>query len=350
MKWRTHVFINGPKNTGKSTLIKGMTDLLDPMAVALDGTSSEAGIRQSIGADSRPVILDEFESDGSIGRMRQVLKLARSASTGGAPIARGTPEGKALQFQVHSSFCFGAIIPINGTAADRSRIVELEIMPHDSDRSVKQMIDAGLEYVATHRSSWTAKMADLIEVIEDSVGVFRSEMGAGDIRHTENMANLLGAAYAALHGQTPKPEQAQTWLTEHDSLIARLAKSHDEDDSVECLNHLLQYVCHETTIHEMLVGSMEATGGPVAIGDDGPSVKLPMFGLKVVDGGVLVANTHRELNRIFSGTIWAEGGWATSLRRLPRAEVGDQHRTRFSGGQPVRCVFLPMSLVGTLQE
>ncbi len=78
LDWRPHVFVCGAKMTGKTTLFDGITELLDPLVMSLDGSSTEAGIRQTLLADSRPIVLDEFEADGNRGRMDSIIKLARS--------------------------------------------------------------------------------------------------------------------------------------------------------------------------------------------------------------------------------------------------------------------------------
>ena len=54
-------------------------------------------------------MLDEFESDQNLHRMKQVIKLIRSSSSGNLAIARGTPEGKALEFTIRASFLLAAI-------------------------------------------------------------------------------------------------------------------------------------------------------------------------------------------------------------------------------------------------
>lgn len=94
-----------------------------PLVVHVQGSSTEAGIRQMIGAD-KACLIDEFESDQNRGRMQSVLRLVRSSSSAKSTIARGTVEGKAIQYQVYCAFLLGAIIPIKGSNADQSRIVE----------------------------------------------------------------------------------------------------------------------------------------------------------------------------------------------------------------------------------
>ena len=74
LEWRPHVFLAGAKNTGKTTLVFALKAILESVAIVLDGQSSEAGIRQKVGPDSRPVMLDEFESDQDFRRMKTVIK------------------------------------------------------------------------------------------------------------------------------------------------------------------------------------------------------------------------------------------------------------------------------------
>lgn len=65
--------------------------------------------------------------------MQAVIKLARSATSTQGAVARGTPEGKALQFAIRTTFLFAAINPIPGTAADASRLLTLELQPHEGN-------------------------------------------------------------------------------------------------------------------------------------------------------------------------------------------------------------------------
>jgi hypothetical protein len=339
LDWRTHVFIHGAKKTGKSTLIHGLTSLLDPMAVVLDGTSTEAGIRQSIAADSRPVVLDEFESDNQVSRMKNVLKLARSASSGTAPIARGTPEGKALQFQVHSSFCFGAIIPIIGTAADRSRIVELELLKHNDDENVRLAIEEGQAYFDAHRYAWCNYVIGLIDEMTETFDILRRQIPSGDMRHKTNMVNLLGATFVTIHQRSPNEDEAKEWIDKHASLIASLAVAHEGDDAEECLNHLMEFVAEKDSpsIGEMLRQEKDRVGDHQEY--HGPT--LLKLGIKAMDDGFLIAHEHSALNKVFKDTLWSGGGWKNALKRLTGAKVGDQFRSRFAGGGVKRGVFIP---------
>lgn len=109
LNWRPHCFLYGPPRCGKTTIHTLAARLLYPLGISTDGQSSEAGIRQKLGPDSLPVIIDEFESDQHGSSLRGVLRLARSASSAENAVLRGTPEGKAMQFSLRTSFFFSEI-------------------------------------------------------------------------------------------------------------------------------------------------------------------------------------------------------------------------------------------------
>ncbi len=333
LEWRPHIFINGPKNSGKTTLIRGLCAALDPMVISVDGTSTEAGIRQSIGADSRPVILDEFEADRNIGRMKGVLKLARSASSADGAIVRGTPEGRAMQFQLQSAFCFGAINPIPGTNADASRIVELELQKHESNPEIKKEISEGLEYLRERQTAWCHQMIGLIEPIIKSIETLERAMPPGESRHIRNMSSLLAAAFVALHGEEISSPEAGDWVAQHHGLLAHLAQVHEEDDAEDCLRHLLCFIHEGQTVGERI--KLARTEGNIPA--------LLNLGIKILPDGILVAHKHPEVVRIFQGTLWAEGTHKSALKRLPGARADDASRARFAGGPVTRCTFIPMS-------
>lgn len=339
LPWRPHIFVNGPKNSGKSTIIEGLSNLLYPMSVTLDGASSEAGIRQSIGADSRPVIIDEFESDQDVGRMQRVVKMIRSASSAKGPIARGTPEGKALQFQLYSTFCLGAVNPLRGSAADQSRIVCLDLKKHDNDPQINVAILEGVAYLHSSRSAWSHQMLELAPVIFENINVFEKAMPIGDSRHTKNMAALMAGAFTVLHARRAEQSDAEAAIANISDVIQHLALAHEEDDSQDCLNHLLNYVPDTLSLGEVIHDARLQD----CHSSDPYYLSLRQHGIKLTPAGILVANKHSGLERVFAGTVWASGAHIAALRRLPGAKADDSTRTRFSGGSLVRCTLIPYS-------
>ena len=241
LEWRTHVFVTGAKNTGKTTLVNALRSLIDSIVVALDGQSTEAGIRQKLGPDSRPVMLDEFESDQNLHRMRYVIKLVRSSSSGNLAIARGTPEGKALEFTIRASFLLAAINAIAVTAADRSRIVTLSLSKHDNDKDRARQIAELSQKLEGTSANWCLRVMDLTAEILASIKTLQRVFPPCDSRHALNMSTLLGSAWTMLNGRQIDEESAGALIEEHLPFIQELAEVHEQDDAIECWNALLEY-------------------------------------------------------------------------------------------------------------
>jgi hypothetical protein len=99
LTWRPHAFVYGPARSGKTTIHTVASVVLSPLAISADGQSTEAGIRQALGPDSLPVLLDEFESDHNGATLRNVLRLARSASSAETPRAEGNARRQGDELQ-----------------------------------------------------------------------------------------------------------------------------------------------------------------------------------------------------------------------------------------------------------
>jgi hypothetical protein len=340
LDWRPHLFLTGPKNTGKTTLVRGMTGLLDPLVVSLDGQSTEAGIRQKLGPDSLPVILDEFESDGNRSRMKNVIRLARSASSAEGAVARGTPEGRVLEFNIRTTFLFAAINPIPGSAADASRLVVTELQPHDGDKKVRSDIESGISWMRGSGSAWCQKSILDIEHLLETTTQLQRFMPPIDSRHALNMAILLSGAWVALNESVPTDNDAKTWLTTNNSIIWHHSEAHEENDAVACLNHLLGSDTREGTIGELINAAI--TKGDNDNEYPNASHKLYAYGIRIIEERVLVANQHPGLNQVFRDSRWFDGAWGSALGRLQGAER-PSNPVRFGDGAKARAVSLPSS-------
>lgn len=345
--WRPHLFVTGAKNTGKTTLVRAVEGLLEPLVIVLDGTSTEAGIRQKLGPDSLPVVLDEFESDQNRNRMQAIVKLARSASSTQGSVARGTPEGKALEFAIRTTFLFAAINPVPGTAADASRLIALELLPHGGDQEIRAEIERGLAQMAASNGGWCQQAIVDLPTVLAAIELFRQAMPPIDSRHATNMATLLAGAFVALEGRLPDQDDVSEWVEQSADLIEHHAEAHEEDDALACLNHLLGSPAGR---HPVYQDRQQATVGEfvqLVLNDrrkDGQSFVdatiLHQFGIRVdgPDAGI-IANNHPGLERIFDRTRWAGGAWRTALARLDGATKPDK-KFRFAGSQS-RAVEIP---------
>jgi len=342
LEWRPHLFLAGAKNTGKTTLVFALKAILESVAIVLDGQSTEAGIRQKVGPDSRPVMLDEFESDQDIRRMKTVIKHVRSASSAVGQIARGTPEGKALEFNASSSFLLAAINPMMVTSADRSRIVVMTLEKHENNKSTAAAISVAMEVLEGSSPQWCALAISQIANIRTSIKVLRRVFPPCDSRHALNISTLLAAAWSARHQSEITEIEAEDLLLEHMALINELALAHESDDSIDCFNALLEY----RVDRDEMLGTILARLKPNNSDKDTrkmAATKIEAYGIREHEDGFLVSNTHRGLKEIYSDTVWESGGWVSALPRLPGARKESQKR--FSSQNRALATWIPFGLV-----
>ncbi len=86
--------------------------LLGRLDLFAQGNSTEAGIRQTLNADARPVLFDESESneENDARRIQAVLSLIRQSSTESeAQTFKGSASGEAMAFHIRSMFCLASI-------------------------------------------------------------------------------------------------------------------------------------------------------------------------------------------------------------------------------------------------
>lgn len=318
LTWRTHAFVFGPARSGKTTIHHIAAALLEPVAVKADGQSSEAGIRQALGPDSLPVMLDEFESDHQAHRIQAVLRLSRSASSANTPVLRGTPEGKAMQFSLRTMFFFAAINPRGMTPADQSRIVMLELLMHDNSSEKARFILTEEAHFRSVGENWCGYVIAHVSEVVATIDKLEPLIASGDRRHRQNMANLLGAGFVALHGRIPTDKEAADWADEYAPLVERHGQEIERDDSRECLDHLFGQV-HEANTLGMWVAEARAQQAK-ALAHQSASRMLDLFDMRLYskpDGvGLVIRNGSPAIEKIFQNTRWANGAWQRALRKL----------------------------------
>jgi hypothetical protein len=123
--WRPLVSIIGASDSGKSTLLSQViVPVLGEWTIAAD-RSTEAGLRQRIGCNAAPVVIDEFDL---YKHRQQVLELFRTASRGGE-ILRGTADQTGMSYGVRHIGWFAAIESGDVWGQDRNRFIRLELLP-----------------------------------------------------------------------------------------------------------------------------------------------------------------------------------------------------------------------------
>jgi hypothetical protein len=347
LRRRPHGFISGPPRCGKTTIHNAASDLLYPLVISADGQSSEAGLRQGIGPDSLPVIIDEFESDHNQNRLRSVLKLTRSSYSAETPLFRGTPEGRAMQFSLRTIFLFAAVNPLGMEPADETRFIMFELNAHDSDEFTARLIAEDEEYFSDKGPQWCGYMAGHAGKINPAIKTFHLVMPSMDSRHRDNMATLLAGAFVASHGREPTQSEASGIVAEYSGTIKMHGKGLDRDDSHECLNHIFAHIVEQDTLGQWLAAALNSLRQKK---NDSLQAKriLSAYGLKInVDGGkagLYIQHGAPNLEKIFSSTKWGARAWQRALRKIVGA-FSPENPVYFSGAGKSRCVVLPLDLI-----
>jgi hypothetical protein len=321
--WRPHAFVYGPARSGKTTIHTVASIVLSPLAISADGQSTEAGIRQTLGPDSLPILLDEFEADQNGSTLRNILRLARSASSADTPVLKGTPEGKAMSFSLRTTFLFSAINPRGMSPADQSRISMFELLMHENDRDVARRIAEDEAYFRRMGSAWCVHMIGLAHLVQPAADAIDVHL-TGDRRHRQNMSILIGAGFVALNSREPTDDEARALAAEYATAIERHGQEAYRDDAQECLDHLLSHTVDGYPLGHWLAclrDKQQRRGNDFA---DAERI-VASYGMRLnAEGeaaGFYIANGAPAMEEVFKSTPWAQKAWERALRKLDEAFI-----------------------------
>lgn len=355
LTWRPHCFIYGPPNAGKTTAHNIASDILYPLRVSADGQSTEAGIRQSLGPDALPVIMDEFETGHSQRKQKAVMVLARSASSAESPVLRGTPEGQAIQFAIKTMFLWSAVNVAEMSAADQSRILMLELMAHGNDPQIGKQIEVERAYFSKLGPEWSGYMANLAPQVIEAINLFRAELAGIDSRLRQNMSTLLAGAFVAMKARTPSETEAKEWVGRLMPTIELHGQAHERDDAMECLEHLFGHLVRNGDGADFPLGHYIATElAAVQRGERDnhlresyrimATLEIKLY-LKDDHEGVLIRNQSPAVDRIYRETRWAGGSWKKALGQISGTFSLDRPQPFPGVTGKHRSVGLPLHLV-----
>lgn len=356
LEWRPLAWVTGDKGTGKSTLLRLIKGLLRA-GLLETSDASEAGIRQTLGNQTLPVIIDEAEADEDNRKLQSLIKLARQAASGGS-VLRGGADHQARAFVARSCFLLSSILipPLHGQ--DRSRLAILDLKPLRPGAKEPAL---GPEWMRRTDAAMARRLVDGWPRFEATLGVYRQMLkDAGHVaRAADQFGVLMAAADLVLSDTVPTADDVADWAA---IMAPRNLSETAEDvsDAERCLSHLLtssvslEGGARQQTVASWIASALQEIEADLLDGDRKAERNLGLLGLRLIvrrsDGTrwLAVPAAHQGLaTKIFAGSHWqarsgAAGVWSQSLTRLPDA-IANQN-VRISGRQ-MKCVLLPMSLV-----
>jgi len=353
LPFRPHTWITGGAGSGKTTLlVKIFKPLLGELALHVQSTSSEAGIRQVLGLDALPVLFDEAEgeSERAAARIQAVLELARGASSeSGARIVKGQANHTAKQFEPRSTFLFSSIGIGLKNQADKTRCVVLSLKsPPDKDLEPELFADEKAHFAAVEKAiaetitpefaaGLFSRCVRLIPVIRKNAETLHvaCKENLGTARLGDLIGTLLAGAHSLCSSQEMSMEDARKWVAEltAERDLAGVVEDAKERDEEKVLRHLMSAPARielgggnlgggavQRTVGQVVAAATDPAADPLLPADIAEAW-LRRHGMKTDDAGwLLVATSHTELARIFAGSPWPQN-WGNILRRLPGAAM-----------------------------
>lgn len=229
LKWRPALWIVGPSNTGKSTLMDFSKTLFGPYCRKIDDVT-EAGLAYLMADDALPVLVDEAEPERIPRRFLDLLRI--SASDTGGERVRGTKEGGYQSVLPRTILQLASVsVPVL-TDATQQRIVfcyvgkKTEQTP-GNEREVETRLGRLYHFLNENAADMRHGLVERVPRITQSVDTCMQELieDGMKIRH----AQLHGALLAGLISWQLPPDITKNL---RDNLVKRHEKiMHDQKTS-----------------------------------------------------------------------------------------------------------------------
>ena len=359
LKWRPHLWITAPAGTGKSTWLEPLIQATVGKAniAKFDNVSTEAGIRQTLKHDSKPVLLEEAEAETPEDkrRIQRIVQYARNCSTANdIQTAKGTPTGSALTFSGSSMFSYISTKDALSFSADKSRTACIELYKVESaervDEHAKKLTALKLEFDKQNLSErLIALLSANWQMLQDNIKVFSLEAGKQlrSPRHGDQYGTLLAGYWTVTQQRVIEETEARTLICSID--LNSMTEDQDEQpDEQRCLDLIMAidvtvevFRTNRLTIREAITAlsgedddhlALIGSGGgdtidPKAEADKALRRVLRRHGIiyqahnEQLHGctgrGIYIANTCEYLKKHMDKTPFAN--WPKILKRLDRS-------------------------------
>jgi len=352
LSWRPHLWITGPAQAGKSTVIKDIIQrVVGVFALYVDGKTTEAGIRQLLGVDARPVILDELESEDPVAavRVQQILDMARVSSSGGT-VVKGSTAGRPMSYTLRACFCFSSINTAVTHYADETRISKLVLRRNeapDADQHYRDLMrDIDAWFTPDYAMRLLARSLTHLDVLLGNAEVFKNAAARmlQSRRAADQIGTMLAGLYLCYSSKAISVEEAEAWIK------ARDWHDHTAIDAAGDETRLLERLATRRIRVPIAGGNRDVTIGQAIMAvHDQPdthgdwAAELGAHGLRLDGDDILIANAASPLKKLLEGTPWAND-WLRPLRMLPGASA--VQNTYFSPGLKSRATRVPVKLLG----
>ncbi|WP_186194537.1 MULTISPECIES: CHC2 zinc finger domain-containing protein [Burkholderia] len=355
LRWRPHAWIAGGAGSGKTTILNEFVRPLIPagMDVFANGDSTEAGLRQTLRSDARPILIDESESDteAAAAKMQRILVMIRqSSSDTGAQTYRGTVGGEAQAFQVRSMALLSSIGVALERQQDLERVTVLALRPkREGEATDVQNWPAtrtGLNKIAkdkTLSARLFRRSIDMAPITMEAIDVFTEAAATffGTAREGDQIGALLAGAWCLVNDRLPTQEEALAEIKRYDWGDYQEGKAEEQDDLIATLmgRPIARQGGVRTSVGKLVA---RAAGYAVEELDILPAIadsELHNFGMKVKDGCLWFHPKNAELLKLMRETKFSSD-LRGRLKRIQGASTKDGIRI---GEASTSGILIPLS-------
>lgn len=357
LAWRPHLWILAEGGSGKSWVMENIVrPLLGPLAIVMQGKTTEAGIRGELGRDARPVVFDEAETQSEIdrARMQQAIDLARQASSeDGGAVVKGTKDGGFRRYTIRASFLFASINAGLTQAADESRFATINMAGGCPDQFAalkRAHIEAMRPDVAGRLLARALAMVPTIRANADLLADAIARTGAGR-RAGDTLGTLIACQMAMVDATQLTPEAAQSYLANREWITTAAAEAKVAPEYERAMAHLMQAEgmrqthggrSEVITVSELVAACFDLAPTGSAISHLDAEITLKRLGMRVINDRLLIGNRASGVAERFRNTPWG-AGWLATLARVPGAERNLQ--CRFIDGYRDKALSIPISYI-----
>ena len=348
LKHRPHIWITGESGAGKSTLVDIVHRVLGPIALNIGGGGTEAGIREQMGSDGRPLIYDEAEAESQAQKtiMKAVMSLTRQASTGLI-----VPKYGQKPFNARFAACFSSINPSVSDSADQRRFSMLVLKKNRSPNAreeyatmvakIKDTITDGFSNRMLARSlKYMPQLLENVNIFTKAAANILKDAGAGD-----QIGPMLAGLYMLGRTDIVPVERAEEFIRSHNWEFH--TNIGEDSDPIKLVHYIATSIvrftgdtgaARDTTIGELIVAAL---GKDDRINKEPANRALRQFSIAVGDNGVKIGNRNHNLERVLKETAWSVN-WHRTLSDVPGAEK--KKGIYFAPGDNQNGVQIPISL------
>lgn len=361
---RPNGWLTSTSHGGKSWIQDNVIKMvLGNVAINVNSETTAAGIRQFLQSDARPVLFDESEvkDDKSRARIGEILFMLRGAfQKGGAPIIKGSTEGRAKAYEMKTMAMFSSISVYLPDKADQRRclIFNLKYDANKRGEAFEQFKERYFSVVTPeYIKALQARTIKMLPVIIHNTNVFKLAINkiAKDIEIGDLLGGLIAAAYSLLSDDLITIDEAIEYLRNYD--WSHEIEQKGVKDEVIMLDELMSMQIKVDHVHTYTIGEMivfeydprilsESVGGAIESAILRKEIKriLGNHGIKYVDGkGVCFANGNPALRRLMNRSQWVHNIEGLMMR-LPGAEKDDP-RVYQTGLKSHRGIRIPIELI-----